>query len=181
MTWLAFAMLTVVTWGLYGICLHAGATLMGGDQAVARMKAFLLVGAAYFVIAIVAPIVILLLKGASWTMTPKGTTWSLVAGTVGAIGALGVLLAFGADGKPPIVMSIIFAGAPVVNAVVALALHPPEGGYSKIPWPFYAGIVMAAAGGCLVTYFKPPPPKPGAHAAAPAPPGNPPSPAGEAR
>jgi hypothetical protein len=166
MTWLAFAMLTVVTWGLYGIALHAGATLMGGDQAVARMKAFLLVGVAYFVIAVVAPIVILLLYGKGFAMTPKGATWSLVAGTVGAIGALGVLLAFGAEGKPPVVMSIIFAGAPVVNAVVA-------------------GILMAAAGGCLVTYYKPPPPKPAAQrpaAAAAAPsPGNPSSPAGEAR
>jgi len=52
-------------------------------------------------------------------------------------------------------MSIIFAGAPIVNATVALALHPPPGGWSKVPAPFFLGIVLAALGGFLVTYFKP--------------------------
>ena len=160
MTWLAFAMVTVVTWGLYGLCLHTGSVAMGGEPAIARMKAFLLVGVAYFLIAVLAPLAILFFKGAGWQMTRQGVTWSLIAGTVGAIGALGVLLAFGAGGLPGVVMSIIFAGAPVVNAVVAIALHPPEGGISKIPWPFFAGIVLAALGGFLVTFFKPNPPRP---------------------
>ena len=34
---------------------------------------------------------------------------------MGAIGAFGVLLAFGAKGTPAVVMSIVFAGAPVVS------------------------------------------------------------------
>ena len=45
-----------------------------------------------------------------------------------------------------------------------LLLAPPEGGISKIPLPFFLGIVLAALGGYLVTRYKPPPPK-GAHAA----------------
>lgn len=169
MTWLTFAMLTVVTWGLYGLCLHTGQTAMGGQDALPRMmKSFLFVGAAYFLIAVLAPIAILLVKDSSWQMTGKGVTWSLVAGTVGAIGALGVLLAFGYGGLPSVVMSIIFAGAPVVNALVAIALFPPEGGLSTIRWQFFLGIVLAATGGYLVTKYKPPPPK-AAHApAAPA-------------
>jgi hypothetical protein len=52
-------------------------------------------------------------------------------------------------------MSIVFAGAPIVNAVVAIALHPPKGGVAAIPWPFFLGIVLAAVGGCLVTLYKP--------------------------
>ena len=36
MTWLVFALLTVVSWGVYGIFLHTGQTTMGGDPAVAR-------------------------------------------------------------------------------------------------------------------------------------------------
>ena len=168
MSWLAFAMLTVVTWGLYGLCLHTGQTAMGGEASSARMKAFLFVGVAYFLIAVLAPLGILLMKGASWQMSGKGVTWSLIAGTVGALGALGVLLAFGADGKPPVVMSIIFAGAPLVNAVVALALHPPEGGLAKIPLPFFAGILLAALGGYLVTRYKPNPPRPVSAVSAPA-------------
>jgi hypothetical protein len=76
-----------------------------------------------------------------------------------------VLLAFGAKGTPPVVMSIIFAGAPILNAVVSMIWHPPARGVASIPWQFYLGIAMAAAGGCMVSYFKPPP----AAAAKPAP------------
>jgi hypothetical protein len=68
------------------------------------------------------------------------------------------LLAFGAGGKPGVVMSIVFAGAPIVNAVYSLYLHPPAGGLAKVPAPFYLGIALAALGGFLVTYFKPAPP-----------------------
>jgi hypothetical protein len=57
-------------------------------------------------------------------------------------------------------MSIVFAGAPVVNAVVAMIQHPPAGGFGAVRWQFVAGIVMAALGGCLVTLYKPPPGQP---------------------
>ena len=30
-TWLVFALLTVVSWGVYGVFLHTGQTQMGGD------------------------------------------------------------------------------------------------------------------------------------------------------
>lgn len=164
MTWLLFALLTVASWGVYGVFLHTGQTNMGGgDPATARYKAFLFVGLAYFLTAVLAPLALLMMKGAAWSgYTTKGMSWSLIAGIVGAIGAFGVLLAFGAGGKPGVVMSIIFAGAPIVNAIVSLALHPPAGGWAKVPVPFFAGILLAALGGFLVTYFKPapPPPKP---------------------
>jgi len=42
-------------------------------------------------------------------------------------------------------------------AVVALVLHPPAGGWSAIKPQFYLGILLAALGGCLVTYYKPNP------------------------
>jgi hypothetical protein len=54
-------------------------------------------------------------------------------------------------------MSIIFAGAPIVNAVAAMIVHPPKGGIGSIRWPFFLGILMAAMGGFLVTKFKPDP------------------------
>jgi len=71
-----------------------------------------------------------------------------------------VLLAFGAKGTPAVVMSIVFAGAPVVNALYSLMLHPPAGGWGSIRPQFYLGIVLAALGGCLVTFYKPNPPAP---------------------
>ncbi|MCM8529191.1 MAG: hypothetical protein NE327_21895 [Lentisphaeraceae bacterium] len=155
-SWITFALLTVACWGLYGIFLHKGQVGMA-DKELGKYKAFLFVGIAYFLIAVLAPLAILLSKGATWSMPSGAVTWSLIAGTVGALGAFFVLLAFANKGMPSVVMSIIFAGAPIVNAIVAMALHPPEGGLSSIRLPFFLGIAMAAAGGCLVTFYKPNP------------------------
>jgi drug/metabolite transporter (DMT)-like permease len=153
-SWLFFSLITVGCWGLYGAFLHSGQTGMQ-DPVHGRYKAFLCVGVAYFLTAVLAPIAILLMKGASWTFTPGGVAWSLVAGIVGAVGAFSVLLAFGAKGSPAVVMSIVFAGAPVLNALYSLILHPPVGGWHKLPLPFILGIVLAAVGGCLVSLYKP--------------------------
>jgi drug/metabolite transporter (DMT)-like permease len=154
MTWLIFAAMTVGSWGLYGILLHTGQIAMA-DPVNGRYKAFLLVGVAYLLTAVIGSMVVLWVNGADWSFPAGGLTWSLLAGTVGAIGAFGVLLAFGARGTPAVVMSIVFAGAPIVNAVVSMAVHPPAGGLSGLNWQFVLGIVLAALGGCLVTLFKP--------------------------
>ena len=155
--WLMYALMTVVSWGVYGIFLHTGQIAMG-DPINGRYKAFLFVGIAYFLTAVLAPLAVLVMKGATWTFPQRGLWWSLIAGIVGAIGAFGVLLAFGAKGTPAVVMSIVFAGAPVVNAVYSLYLHPPAGGLGTIKPQFFLGIILAAVGGCLVTLYKPNPP-----------------------
>src|SRR6266566_6643651 len=154
MNWLVFALMTVLSWGVYGIFLHAGQVEMK-DPANGRYKAFLFVGLAYFLTAVLAPLAVLLAKGADWDYPKSGMGWSLVAGIAGAVGAFCVLLAFGAKGTPPVVMSIVFAGAPIVNALVAIWQHPPAGGLGSIKPQFFLGIVLAALGGCLVTYYKP--------------------------
>lgn len=164
MGWLIFALMTVCSWGVYGIFLHSGQLGMG-DPVNGRYKAYLFVGIAYFITAVLAPVAVLIANGSDWNFPMKGMTLSLVAGVVGAIGAFCVLLAFGAKGTPAAVMSIVFAGAPIVNAVVSMVMHPPAGGYSAIRWQFVAGILLAAIGGCLVTYYKPPPAPGGAKAA----------------
>ena len=150
--------MTVAFWGLYGVFLHKGSMAMA-DPVHGRFKAFLVVGIAYFLVAVLAPLVLLKASGADLKFTGLGFKWSLIAGVVGAVGALGVLLAFGKGGHPAAVMSIIFAGAPIVNSVVALRMHPPEGGISGIPWQFFLGIVMAAVGAYMVVKFKPDPAK----------------------
>jgi drug/metabolite transporter (DMT)-like permease len=153
-TWLGFALMTVVSWGCYGVFLHTGQMGMA-DPVNGRYKAFLFVGIAYFVTAVLAPLLILKLNGADWTFPAKGLTWSLIAGIVGAAGAFFVLLAFGSRGTPTVVMSIVFAGAPVVNAVVAYSFHPPAGGLANLRWQFVLGILLAAGGGALVALYKP--------------------------
>jgi len=169
-TWLTFALLTVACWGTYGIFLQMGSENMH-DPANGRIKAFLFVGLAYFLVAVLAPILILALSGANWKFPITGMSLSLVAGIVGAIGALGVLLAFNAAPNPrqsvPVIMTIIFSGAPVLNAIVALCLNPPAKGWGSIPWQFWLGMALAVTGGGLVTKFKPSGPP--AHKAATAP------------
>src|SRR5256886_17282660 len=94
MTWLVFAMLTVVSWGLYGVFLHTGQTSMGGgpDPSVAGYKAFLFVGLAYFLTAVLAPLFLLMRKGAACSLyTGAEIVWVLVAHHVGAACAVGVL------------------------------------------------------------------------------------------
>lgn len=153
---MTFALLTVASWGLYGVFLHMGQVGMS-DPVNGRYKAFFMVGVAYVLIAVLAPAGFLLANGSNWDMPTAGWKWSLIAGAVGAVGAFCVLLAFGAKGQPAVVMSIIFAGAPIVNAVVTMTLHPPAGGIGGVRWQFFAGIALAAVGGTLVTFFKPAP------------------------
>ena len=152
--------MTVICWGTYGVCMHIGSDNMKNDEH-GRMMAFLWVGLAYFLTAVIAPLIILKFTGGPtnfWNpVYYKGWQWSLIAGTLGAIGALGVLLAFGAAPKPtgayvPVVMSIIFAGAPIVNAVVNTT---KDKNWSNVQWPFVLGIVLAAVGGYLVTKHVP--------------------------
>jgi drug/metabolite transporter (DMT)-like permease len=176
-TWMTYSLMTVAAWGVYGIFLHMGQVGMK-DPVLGRYKAFLFVGIAYFLTAVLAPLAVLGLKGCDWSLfTASGCWLSLVAGIVGAMGAFAVLLAFGAGGKPAIVMTIVFAGAPIVNAVVGLLKSPPPQGWGSIDLRFYAGIAMAIVGAALVTTFKPNQSHAGAKAAA-APAEKPPSPSG---
>ena len=154
MSWYIFAGMSVLCWGTYGVLLHTGQMAMG-DPENGRYKAFLFVGLAYLVAGVVGSFLILKFNNADWSFASRGVVWSTAAGIAGALGALGVILAFGAKGTPAVVMSIVFAGAPIVNAVLAMVVHPPAGGLASLNWPFVLGIAMAASGGCLVTLFRP--------------------------
>lgn len=156
MVWLMYTLMTILLWGVYGILLHTGQRGMA-DSADGRYKAFLFVGLAYFLAAVLAPAAVLWFRGASWTFPRAGMIWSLLAGLAGAFGAFGVLLAFGAKGSPAAVMTLVFAGAPVINALIALSLHPPQGGLKSVSPLFFIGITMAICGAALVTVYKPKP------------------------
>ena len=101
LTWVFFVVLTVVMWGIYGVLLHTGQISMS-DPVNGRYKAFLFVGIAYFFTAVLAPLVVLKLNGATWSFSAGGMGWSLAAGIAGAIGAFFVLMAFGAKGSPAV-------------------------------------------------------------------------------
>jgi hypothetical protein len=50
-------------------------------------------------------------------------------------------------------MPLVFAGAPIVNVLLAMAIHPPK---SAINPMLYAGFVLASIGAGMVLYFRPP-------------------------
>ncbi len=171
MTWmLVFAFLTVFSWGFYGLLLYWGGRGMA-DPMMGRYKSFLFVGIAYFLVAIIGPLIFLRLFGKAGdtnflSYPTKGWTWSLIAGTVGAIGAFGLLLAFGfAPGATPgaraayvpVVMCIVFGAAPIVNAFASMAFPDGEVKHFEIKPQFWIGIVLAAIGGCFVALYKPEP------------------------
>ena len=66
-------------------------------------------------------------------------------------------MAVTSGGRPLFIAPLVFAGAPIVNAIVSLLWHPPKEGSPD--WKFYAGIVLAAVGAGMVLYSKGRPPK----------------------
>ncbi len=140
--------MTFVCWGMYGPLLHHGRSGMGGNS----LLQFILVGLAYFAIAVVVPLIWLKMKGEPGRWTMRGAAWSFAAGVVGAVGALGVIFALMSGGSPVYVMPLVFGLAPVVNTLVSMLMARTLREAGKI---FMTGVVLVAVGGAGVMYFKP--------------------------
>ena len=152
--WLCYALLTVAAWGVYGIFLHMGQVENARPQAwplqsVPLRRHRLLSDRG---------------RGAVGGAVDEKQRLALYrrrlvalagGGIVGAVGAFAVLLAFGAGGKPPVVMTIIFAGAPIVTAVVGLLKAPPAGGWTRDSLGVLRWNRPGHRRGALVTTFKP--------------------------
>ena len=149
MHWLAFVAGAVLSWGVYGAMLHQGQTKLGSP-----MRALLCVGIAYFLIGVLVPVITMLSQGQldSRGWNSSGATFATVAGALGAIGAACIIFSFRAGGLPTYVMPLVFAGAPLVNVLYSMWLHPPKTSPNPL---LYLGFVLAAVGGGLVLYFKP--------------------------
>lgn len=149
---LASIALTFLCWGAYGPTLHVGQAELGVPMRPSSLRPFICVGLAYFVIAVVVPLIVLRTKGEKGSWTAGGTTWSIAAGLVTAIGALGIILAFKFRGNPIYVMPLVFGCAPVVNTFVTMAMSRT---FKEAGPLFYAGVILAAVGAAGVMYFKP--------------------------
>ena len=147
MIWVLFALAAALSWGVYGASLHRGQVALGNP-----LRALLCVGVAYFLIGVIAPVLMLSTQGGLGGFNRDGTTWATFAGALGAIGAVFIILAFRSGGLPAYVMPLVFAGAPLVNVGVSMALHPPKESPSPL---LYVGFVLAASGAGLVLYFRP--------------------------
>jgi len=136
-------------WGAYGPVLHRGQAAMGGS----RLRPLICIGAAYFLIAVLVPMLLLGPLGDSGQWNFSGVVWSLAAGSLGALGALGTILAFACGGKPFTVMPVVFGCAPVINTLATMTLaRTPLATLSPL---FLAGLLIVAAGAATVLIFGP--------------------------
>ena len=146
-TWLLFALGTVCCWGAYGTAIHKSNSLLGEG-----LKTALLVGVAYFFLAVLIPGLIMWKNGADWSFPAKGMMFGLLAGSLGAIGAICVIYSMKSGGSPLYVMPIILGCAPLVNVLVSSIAHPPQNPINPI---FWLGVLVLASGAGMVLYYQP--------------------------
>ncbi|MEW6323451.1 MAG: hypothetical protein AB1635_20460 [Acidobacteriota bacterium] len=147
MGWGVFVAGAVASWGLYGVSLHKGQVALGSP-----LRALLCVGVAYFLIGVLVPVVALAAQGELRSFNMSGTAMATLAGALGAIGAVCIIYAFKVGGSPLYVMPLVFGGAPLVNVLASIALHPPKAAPSPL---LYVGFLLAAAGAGMVLYYRP--------------------------
>src|SRR5262249_49818738 len=131
--WQAFVLGAVLSWGVYIPVLHEGQSkLGGGSPSAGSLRAFLCVGLAYLITAVIIPVVLLsfnLAGGerldftADGSVTVSGLPLAIAGGIAGAAGALCIVLSIKNGGKPLYIAPLVFAGAPIMNAIVSLLWH----------------------------------------------------------
>ena len=87
--WVPFVLLTVLTWGAYIPTLHRGQVALSGSG----VHAFLMVGVAYLLVAILIPGTMIARAGSWEVFTSGGMALTVAAGVLGALGALGIVFA----------------------------------------------------------------------------------------
>jgi drug/metabolite transporter (DMT)-like permease len=149
MVWAIFAIGAALSWGVYGAMLHQGQTALKSP-----LRALLCVGVAYFLIGVLVPVAGLASQGqlSMQGFNASGTTLATVAGALGAIGAACIIWAFKSGGVPNYVMPLVFGGAPVINVLVTMFLHPPKSSINPL---LFVGMLLVVLGASLVLYFRP--------------------------
>jgi hypothetical protein len=147
MNWVYLAFGAALSWGFYGAMLHRGQVSLGNP-----MKALLCVGVAYFLMGVLWPVGSLVSQGNLRGFNALGTTTATAAGALGALGAVCIIYAFRSGGSPTIVMPIVFGGAPLINVLVTMIIHPP----ASTPNPLlFVGFLLASIGVGMVLYYRP--------------------------
>jgi uncharacterized membrane protein len=147
MVWMIFTLGAVLSWGVYGAALHKGQVQLGNP-----LKALLCVGVAYFLIGVLAPVLALSGQGGITGFNLAGTVWAGLGGALGALGAVCIIYSFRNGGLPNYVMPLVFGGAPVINVLVSMAMHPPKTAPSPM---LYVGFLLVVSGAGMVLYYKP--------------------------
>lgn len=163
--WLLYVLMAGLCWGTYVPLIAFGGKNLSapGHPFAGRYAAFLCVGVAYFVIAVVFPLARSWSVGEPIPTKPVGLAFAALAGVAGALGALGVIFAT-ANAAPEdrmYIAPLIFTLAPLLNTVISLFWHPtadnpfhfaaPE----RMPsWKLFVGVVMVGIGAGLILLSK---------------------------
>lgn len=158
---LMFIAAAALSWGVYVPIVHRAASEMGSS-----LRAFLMVGVAYFLTAVLVPcLFIFVMKNdptagdpSKLNFAPGNMMWGIGAGVAGAVGALCVIFAAktAGPGAALFVAPLVFAGAPIINTIASMTIFS-HGKTESPSAPFYAGLLLAAAGAAMVMLFKPKP------------------------
>lgn len=147
------ALATAVFWGCYGPAIgNARLQSPSGAPMWSPYKPYVFVGIAYLVIAIIGGLIMMGVKGDSFSYTGDhyiAAKWGFLAGVVGAFGALTLTSAMMISrGNAHLVMPIVFGGAVTVTAIISMLRLGALGSVSPLLWLgmalVFAGVVLIA-------------------------------------
>lgn len=156
-----FALLTALFWGLYGPTLQQSKVSLQSP-----FKPFVAIGLAYLLWGVVGGMIGMVSKGDNFSFANAGGMLALGAGTLGAWGAFTLTLAFYNQGRPYIVMPIVFGGAVTVSALYSYWKEAGHVTVNPILWVGIAGIMVCTVIVAMYSPHAPPKPKPAAEAGA---------------
>jgi hypothetical protein len=91
-------------------------------------------------------------QGSLSDFNQSGLITATIAGALGAAGAVCIIWSFRTGGLPIYVMPLVFGGAPIMNVIVTMMIHPPKQAINPM---LFVGFALASVGAAMVLYFRP--------------------------